>query len=66
MNALILLGEERGGHLVARDNSPLLKSKNVMLKREDKKVPGRKVAPSNANVFIEMLSRLLASANLCC
>lgn len=45
---------------------PTLKSKNVMLKTEDRNVPGRNTAPSNDKVFMAVLSRLLAWANRLC
>lgn len=42
------------------------KLKNVMLNTEDKKVPGRKIAPRRDRVFMAVLSRLLACANRRC
>lgn len=59
MNTIVM----RGRSSVDRSDSPCLKSKNDMLKIEDKNVPGRKVAPRNASVFIEILSRLMAPAS---
>lgn len=45
---------------------PVLKSKNGMLKIDDKKVPGRKNDPSNVKVFMDALSRPLLFAKRVC
>ena len=39
-----------------------MKSKNVMLNIDEMKVPGKKIDPNIVNIFMDVLSRLLASA----